>query len=85
MYKKTCIYASKPCAEVFLPFLSGSVAGVFAGTTSTMAIIRDKDDFKNWMVGGAVSGSLFGLTSKYEQLFSYYYTVGDWHRSHVTW
>ena len=48
---------------------SGSVAGVFAGTASTMAIVRKKDDFKNWMVGGAVSGSLFGLTSKCQGYF----------------
>ena len=43
-----------------------------------MAVIRQKDDFKNWAVGGAVSGSLFGLTSKYmaHETFSANFLVG---------
>ncbi|KXJ17578.1 NADH dehydrogenase [ubiquinone] 1 alpha subcomplex subunit 11 [Exaiptasia diaphana] len=44
--------------------LLGGAAAVFAGTTSTMAAIRGKDDYKNWAVGGVASGALFGLNKR---------------------
>ena len=42
---------------------------MFAGTASSMAAIRGKDDYKNWAAGGAASGALFGLNSKSDPYF----------------
>ena len=47
--------------EIFYSFLSGAVGGVFASTACLSARVRNKDDYKNALVGGIFAGSVFGI------------------------
>lgn len=51
-----------PRRSAFIPsFLPGTVGGVYAGSICTAATLRDKDDYVNAGIGGALAGSIFGL------------------------
>ena len=43
----------------------GTVGGVYAGSVCTVARLRDKDDYVNASIGGALVGSLFGIRRKF--------------------
>ena len=47
--------------ETFCTFLSGAVGGAFASTACLSASVRNKDDYKNALVGGIFAGSVFGI------------------------
>lgn len=45
-----------------MPFIfPGTVGAAYAGGVCTAAGVRDKDDYVNAAVGGALAGSIFGL------------------------
>lgn len=57
---------------MYLSFLSpilikslGSAGATFATASCLSASIRDKDDYVNASIGGALAGSLFGLACKW--------------------
>ena len=54
------------CAKKKQPLiLTGTVGGVYAGGVCTAAALRDKDDYKNASIGGALAGSIFGIKSQF--------------------
>jgi len=46
----------------------GSAGATFATAACLSADYRDKDDYVNATIGGALSGSLFGLACKWVQI-----------------
>jgi len=46
------------------------VGSSFAAGACVSAGLRDKDDYKNAVAGGALAGSVFGFKSKF---FSFYF------------
>ena len=43
----------------------GALAGTFALGACFSARLREKDDYKNAVVGGMLAGSIFGFRSKF--------------------
>lgn len=43
----------------------GSAGATFATVACLSASVRDKDDYVNATIGGALSGSIFGLACKW--------------------
>ena len=43
----------------------GALAGTFALGACFSAQLREKDDYKNALVGGMLAGSIFGFRSKF--------------------
>lgn len=53
---------------------TGSAGATFATAACLSANIRDKDDYVNASIGGALAGSLFGVACKW---VNSYYTLSN--------
>ncbi len=45
---------------------TGTVAGAFSVGACASANLRDRDDYKNAVVGGVLAGSIFGLKCEFQ-------------------
>ena len=54
---------------------TGAVGATFAVGACWAAKLRDRDDYKNAVVGGVLAGSVFGFRSKYMYIYNVHVCV----------
>ena len=64
------MYNVHVCLPILIFCCAGVVGATFATGACFAARLRDKDDYKNAVIGGMLAGSIFGYRSK--RAFIYY-------------